>query len=104
MKPNPDAAFSVPGVKLWRGIGSAQEAWCATCGMAQAGLPDTLDVEGKHETDYGRTDQIYSPKLGQSLLPWVPAPDGETWGYTSVPPEGCEWWRTLPTRVEVQVD
>lgn len=95
----------VSGVKLWRGWGSAQEAWCCKCGTEQAGLPDDADENGRVPTEYpshidGRSDQIYSPKKGQNLLPWVPCPDGETWGYMSVPPEGCEWWRTLPTRRE----
>ena len=93
----------VSGVKLWRGIGTAEEAWCAKCAMKQAGFPDSIDDEGMHVSEYsgradGRSDQIYNPEQGQSLLPWIPAPDGETWGYTSVPPEGCEWWRALPTR------
>lgn len=93
----------VSGVKLWRAVHSDDEAWCSKCGMAQAGLPDTIDDEGMYVAEYsgradGRSDSIYNPKKGKNLLPWVPAPDGETWGYTSVPPEGCEWWRTLPTR------
>jgi hypothetical protein len=91
----------VSGVKLWRGIGTADQAWCSKCGMAQAGYPDAIDYNGRHSCgEYGPSDQIYSPKQGQNLLPWVPTPDGETWGYSSVPPEGCEWWRALPTRVE----
>jgi hypothetical protein len=91
------------GVKLWRTVHSAAEAWCSRCGTAQAGLADTIDAEGRIAALYsgradGRSDQIYSPDQGQNLLPWVPAPDGGTWGYTSVPPEGCHWWRSLPTR------
>jgi hypothetical protein len=90
------------GVKLWRAIHSAREAWCSACGTAQAGLADTVDDQGKIESGlglgYGRSDQIYSSQQGDNLLPYVPTPDGETWGYTSVPPEGCHWWRSLPTR------
>ena len=67
--------------------------------MAQAGFADVIDDKGKHdEGDYGRSDQIYNHKQGTSLLPWIPDHDGSTWGYTSVPPEGCLWWETLPTR------
>lgn len=91
------------GVKLWRGIGDASEAWCSKCGMAQAGYEDTVDALGKHtEGRHGISDQIYNPEQGQNLLPYVPAPNegGGTWGYTSVPPEGCLWWQHLPTRVE----
>lgn len=93
----------VSGVKLWRSIGSDRDAWCSKCGTEQAGLPDTIDDEGKILDRLsgkvgGRSDQIYSPKKGLNLLPYVPTPDGETWGYTSVPAEGCEWWKQLPTR------
>lgn len=86
-------------VKLWRAVHDASRGWCAKCAMAQAGYPDVIDDRGKHEAgDYGPSDQVYSPAKGQSLLPWVPAPDGAAWCYTSVPPEGCVWWRELPTR------
>ena len=75
------------------------------CGTAQAGLLDMIDDEGRIPSRYGgrldgKSDQIYSPEQGINLLPWVPTPDGETWGYTSVPPEACAWWRALPTRRE----
>lgn len=45
------------------------------------------------------SDQIYNPKAGQNLMPWVPTEDGFTWGYTSVPPDAVDWWRNLPTRL-----
>lgn len=93
----------ISGVKLWRAVHSAEEAWCCKCGTAQAGLPDTINENGKLASsvmDGQLTDQIYSPHQGCNLLPWVPCVDGGTWGYTSVPPEGCEWWRNLPTRKE----
>jgi hypothetical protein len=32
-----------------------------------------------------------------SMVPAVPTEDGEMWGYTSVPEEGCVWWKKLPT-------
>ena len=87
----------VSGVKLWRGIGSADEKWCAACGMKQAGLKNTIGDDGRYEGEFGPSDQIYSSDKGQNLLPYIPTPDGETWGYTSVPTEGCIWWRNLPT-------
>lgn len=103
----------VSGVKLWRGVGTTDPAWCSKCGTAQAGLEDTIDDEGRIAhilppnvkwlgpgTYDRRIDQIYSPKQGQNLLPWVPTEEGYAWGYTSVPPEGVMWWRTLPTRKE----
>lgn len=90
----------VTGVKLWRAAYSAQESWCAKCGCAQAGLPDDIGEDGRRKGDHDTSDQIYSYKKGENLLPWVPAPDGGTWGYTSVPNEGVLWWRSLPTRLE----
>ncbi len=32
-----------------------------------------------------------------SMIPAVPDDDGGYWGYSSVPEEGCVWWRKLPT-------
>lgn len=88
----------IRGVKLWRAVHSAQEAWCAHCGTKQAGLPNNIDREGRGPCEFGGlSDQIYSSKKGLNLLPWVPDADGETWGYTSIPSEGVEWWRNLPT-------
>ena len=88
------------GVKLWRAIHSDREAGCSRCGTAQAGLPDTINEDGEliDSIDGRPSDQIYSSKQGLNLLPYVPTLDGETWGYTSVPPEGCLWWKSLPTR------
>lgn len=93
------------GVKLWRAAHSDSQALCSRCGTAQAGLPDDVDENGRRPSEYSsridrKSDQIYSPEKGLSLLPYVPCPDGGTWGYTSVPPEGCHWWRSLPTRKE----
>lgn len=89
----------VSGVKLWRAIHSADHAWCSKCGMAQAGLPDIdIDDEGMHIANGWRTEQILpNSEEGQTLIPWVPDPDGKTWD-TEVPPEACMWWRVLPTR------
>jgi hypothetical protein len=67
--------------------------------MEQAGLPDTIGDDGRNdEGDFGPSDQIYSPRKGQNLLPCIPDLDGSIWGYTSVPPEGVAWWRARPTR------
>jgi hypothetical protein len=87
-------------VKLWRmAASSCVEGYCSKCGMAQAGYPDTIDDAGKNaEGDYGPSDQIYNSDQGANLVPWVINEHGDTWGYTSVPPEGCAWWKGLPTR------
>lgn len=90
---------SASGVKLWRSIGDGNEKWCSACACKQAGLPDTIDTDGRIEGEHGASDQIYNPEKGLNLLPCVPCIDEGTWGYTSVPPEGVLWWRTLPTRL-----
>jgi len=93
------------GVKLWRRthiFGDSVKGWCSFCAMEQAGYADTVDSEGRnHEGEYSGprgSDQIYSSKQGVGLAPWVPCPHDGTWGYTSVPAEGCLWWKTIPTR------
>ena len=88
------------GVKLWRmASSSCIEGYCSKCGMAQAGYPDTIDENGRNnEGDYSPSDQIYNASQGANLVPWVIDESGDTWGYTSVPPEGCAWWKSLPTR------
>lgn len=95
----------ISGVKLWRPVNSSEQAWCAKCGMAQAGLSETINDDGTHVVnrirDSGRwSDQIYNPTQGQNLIPWVPTSEGFSWGYGCVPPEGCVWWRSLPTYLE----
>jgi hypothetical protein len=90
------------GVKLWRASHDSHvQGWCALHAMAQAGYADTIDEqglnrEGEHNED--GTDQVYNPKKGSNLVPWVVDFDGSPWGYTSVPAAGCIWWRNLPTR------
>lgn len=91
----------VRGVKLWRVAASSHiEGFCSMCGTAQAGLTDTIGDDGRHtNSEYGLTDQIYSPDKGSGLVPWVVDNDGSTWGYTSVPQYAVDWWRNLPTRL-----
>lgn len=51
--------------------------------------PPPEAVETKSEKE--RTDQI------GWRVPAVPTQEGDTfWGYTSVPEDGCDWWRKLP--------
>lgn len=89
----------VHGVKLWRPAGDSSEKWCATCGTAQAGLPDNIDQFGRREGEYGWSDQIYSSNQGLNLVPCIVDPLlGGFWGYTSVPQPGVNWWHNLPTR------
>lgn len=85
--------------KLWREYQTFRiNLRCANCAAEteQKDIRD-IDADGRRadKTIPGhRTDQI------GWYIPAVPTEDTEQayWGYTSVPPEGCEWWRRLPTR------
>ena len=33
-----------------------------------------------------------------TMIPAVPDENGDFWGYTSVPEDGCTWWEELPTK------
>jgi hypothetical protein len=71
------------GVKLWRGYNESHvELRCGDCAAS----------EQKREVDLSEGDQI-----GWSV-PAVPDLRGSWWGYTSVPAEGCAWWKALPLR------
>jgi hypothetical protein len=85
------------GCKLWRQYQTFAEnidLLCAPCaGKDQHTDLSSLDVNGKHDVEDGRSDTI------GWLVPAVPTEDGETyWGYTSVPESGVLWWRKLPTQ------
>lgn len=86
------------GVKLWRKYNTFlehQRLLCAACALKDQGKEGPIDELGKRDDGYARTDQI------GWLIPAVPTEDGSTfWGYTSVPNDGCEWWRGLPTHAE----
>lgn len=82
------------GVKLWRlyqTFLNHQKLYCAKCACADQKQTGQVDESGQIDTEYGKIDQI------GSLVPAVPTPDGSFWGYTSVPEDGVEWWRALPT-------
>jgi hypothetical protein len=86
------------GVKLWRVAASSHiELFCADCACKESGENVQIDADGRHESKYGPTDQLYS--VGHTnLVPAIPTEDGqEWWGYTSVPEPGVRWWRRLPT-------
>ena len=72
------------GVKLWRGYGDSHiELQCGDC----AAKSQNRDV------DLTQGDQI------GWRVPAVPDLRGGWWGYTSVPAEGCAWWKALPLRL-----
>lgn len=85
------------GVKLWRDYQTFlehQSLLCATCAAKEQKKDiSDIDKDGLRNSGHGsRTDQI------GWRVPAVPTEENDTyWGYTSVPPAGCEWWRKLPT-------
>lgn len=84
------------GCKLWREshcYSGKIPVLCASCVMRKDGKTRTLDADGKwYDEECGKCDQI------GWFVPAVPDVEGVGfWGYTSVPADGVEWWRTLPT-------
>jgi hypothetical protein len=84
--------------KLWREYNiflSHQTLRCAVCaGKDQKKSVKTIDINGKMLSKWtgSRTDQI------GSLIPAVPTEENDTyWGYSSVPTNGCDWWKHLPS-------
>ena len=83
-------------VKLWREYQTFlnhQVLRCGDCALRNQNKEGPINQEGKRLDKLGMmTDQI------GWLVPAVPTEENDTfWGYTSVPPEGCKWWRELPT-------
>jgi hypothetical protein len=81
--------------KLWREYQTSFDKtglYCAICACNNQNKPWRLDRDGRRQDDPWKTDQI------GWLMPAVPTEDGESfWGYSSVPPDACEWWRKLDT-------
>ena len=92
------ATCGAHGCKLWREYQTCAdytEVTCCDCaGAAEDKDVSGIDADGMRPTKHGgRTDQI------GWRVPAVPTQDGSTfWGYTSVPEDGCAWWKRLPTR------
>lgn len=94
------------GVKLWRQYQTAADCIrlkCAECAIKNDNPIDghapssasELGDDGRWKGAYGHTDKI------GDLVPAVPDEEGVSfWGYTSVPQEGVDWWRRLPTHKE----
>jgi hypothetical protein len=84
------------GVKLWRQYQTFLDhvdLMCAKCaGQDQAKDVTDIDADGRRTGSHGgRTDQI------GWLVPAVPTYDGTFWGYASIPQDGVNWWRGLPS-------
>jgi hypothetical protein len=72
-------------VKLWREYNTSNPAlYCANCASHHQGENiSTIDKQGRHLSEQGRTDTI------GGLVPAIPNEQGVGyWGYTSVPEEG----------------
>lgn len=83
----------IQGVKLWRVYQSSYPGLlCANCVMSDQKKDGLINNEGRRKGKYGMTDQV------GSYVPAVPCEHMDTyWGYSSVPENGCQWWRNLPT-------
>jgi len=84
------------GCKMWREyqtFANRTKILCGPCAKVDQGKIGAIDVDGKIvDEDVGRCDQI------GWLVPAVPVAGDDTfWGYTSVPADGCAWWRALPS-------
>lgn len=84
--------------KLWREYNAfyrPKALRCAMCAAASTGEDiSDIDADGRRKStviEIARTDQI------GYYIPAVPTDDGTFWGYTSVPQDGVEWWKRLPT-------
>lgn len=82
--------------KLWREYNAFPPIgiFCARCATRdQKKSIETLDDTGRRYTEDGmKTDTI------GGLVPAVPDKKNVGyWGYTSVPQDGVDWWRRLPT-------
>lgn len=93
--------------KLWREYNTFlghQTLYCVDCaGKAQKKDVSDLDARGRRllvgdDARYAASADMRSDQIGW-LIPAVPTAEGDTfWGYTSVPPDRCEWWYALPNR------
>lgn len=85
----------VTGVKLWREYQTFldhQQLLCATC------APIVKPREAAAQAEFRRKYSIVTDQLCD-MVPAIPTEDGTTfWGYSSVPQDGVEWWKTLPEK------
>jgi len=87
------------GVKLWRDyqtFADRTRLLCADCAEVDQRKSHARRGEADWKSPYS---QGYGDQIGW-LIPAVPTEEGDTfWGYTSVPPAGCAWWKGLPVRM-----
>jgi len=81
--------------KLWREFNTFGPTLCCAVCAAESQKKDISDIddEGRFSDKHGfRCDQI------GWRVPAIPDEEGVGyWGYSSVPQEGINWWRNLPT-------
>jgi len=89
-------------VKLWRQYQTFLnhiDLLCAECAAKNQTIDiSTMDEHGLYLRDDSKhlTDQI------GWLVPAVPTEEGDTfWGYSSVPLDGCTWWKSLPLKEQL---
>lgn len=84
------------GVRLWREyncIATAITLHCFDCAILKNG-----GTEKQYRFERG---EHYTPDDSEiaGLVAAIPTAEGDTfWGYSSVPAEGCVWWRSLSPR------
>lgn len=84
--------------KLWREYQTCADYTVLLCCDCAAKRGDTYDVSNIDESGYRPGDCGDTDQIGW-CVPAVPTKEGDTfWGYSSVPEDGCVWWRHLPTR------
>ncbi len=88
-------ACGARGCKMWREyqtFADRTEIMCGSCALASQDKKGPIDAEGRRDSAHGKTDQI------GWMVPAIPDVEGHGfWGYTSVPEDGCRWWRALPS-------
>ena len=88
------------GCKLWREYQTfSPRLLCAPCaGKDQGRDVSSMDENGMRLTpEYDWAGDRRSDQIGW-YIPAVPTPEKDGfWGYTSVPEDGVEAWRKLPT-------
>ncbi|HOZ53517.1 MAG TPA: hypothetical protein PK142_02465 [bacterium] len=84
----------VHGVKLWREyqtIASQTKLFCAHCAEE--------DQKKNHEADWRSPFSIGDGDQIGWFIPAVPVEGQNTyWGYSSVPGNGVDWWKSLPIK------
>lgn len=90
------------GVKLWREyqtFADQTELLCASCACKNQHKEDNVDEQGFRSIEFHPGHKQRTDQIGW-FVPAVPCEEDPTnyWGYTSVPQDGVNWWKNIPTR------